>query len=120
MGYESKIYIVKRMTQHFGEVIAMFDLCKMGSESYLGTRFPGLFLEAKSPRFCFYHDESETAVDKDRYGEIVTKAADNAKVIHWLKLFLEKSPYYRAEMFLKALESIENSGITYEIYHYGY
>ena len=124
MGYESKIYVVQEYEPIFGterlgygDIIAVFDLCKMGYELYNGKSFRDLF---NQKRTCeFYADDGNTIIEEDCYGDEIEKA-DNAEVIAWLKEMTKGTDWYRAKLFYKFLLEIEKSGAAYSLYHYGY
>lgn len=125
MGYESKIYVVQPYADDFGDVIAMFDLCKMSYDPYNGTTFPGLFTIEKEDSYKIYQPDGNTPVKEDCYGDTVKRAENNQKVIEWLKAFCkgeggDKSAWYRAVVFRDFLISLEKTGWEYELYHYGY
>ena len=123
MGYESKIYVVqeyepfKEGIKPYGEVIAMFDLCKMGWDIYYRKSFRDLF---NQERTCdFYSDDGNTVIEEDCYGDEIQKA-DPKEVIKWLRAFIKDSDYWRANLFYKFLLEMEKSGNGYSLYHYGY
>lgn len=123
MGYESKIYVVQEWEPladgklGYGDVIAVFDLCKMGYDIYNGKSFRQLFNQART---CdFYADDGNTIIKEDCYGDEIEKA-DNAEVIAWMKEMTRGTDWYRAKLFYKFLLEIEKSGAAYSLYHYGY
>ena len=71
MGYESKIYICEKsgikdndgMT--YVQVIAMFDMCKMGNLINVFDRKTDCY---------FYADDGDTKVLEDKYGDALTEA----------------------------------------------
>lgn len=123
MGYESKIYVVQEYDPLFegrlgyGDIIATFDLCKMGYEIYNGKSFQQLF---NQDRTCdFYADDGNTIIKEDCYGDEIQKA-DPKEVIAWLKQMTEENSWYRAKLFYKFLLELEKTGADYSLYHYGY
>lgn len=125
MGYESKVYIVQESTSGYvdhdglvwGDVVAMFDLCRMGWESYYGKTFSQLF---DQERTCyFYSDDGNTQIVDDKYGDPIQKA-DKKEVIKWLRKFCKENEWYRAKLLLSCLETLEKSGEAYSVYHFGY
>ena len=123
MGYESKVYIVQEYEPliiselAYGSKLAMFDLCKMGYESYNRKTFSELFNQERTCQF--YADDFETSIEYDMYGDPVQKA-DNKELIKWLRKFCKENPYWRAKALLSCLESLEKSGEAYSVYHFGY
>lgn len=122
MGYESKVYIVQESKHQradrlpWGDVIAMFDLCKMNYWDYYGRSFPLLF---DQERTCeFYADDGNTIITKDNYGDSITKA-NNATVIKWMKRFVKENDWYRANALLATLLALEKNNVEYSLYHYG-
>lgn len=123
MGYESKIYVVEEYEPYmdgklgYGDVIAVFDLCKMGWEFHNGKTFRDLF---NQPRTCdFYADDGNTIIKEDCYGDEIEKA-DNAEVVAWLKAMTRGETWWRAKVFYKFLLEMEKTGMQYSLYHYGY
>ena len=125
MGYESKIYVIQEHgIPHndeglpYGEVLAMFDLCKMGYELYNGCSFRDLFSEERT---CFFYgDDGNTIIKEDCYGSPIEKARNNLEVIEWLKAMLKDEHYGRAKAFKKYLDALEKEGMEYSLYHFGY
>ena len=123
MGYESKIYVVEEYEPVFdgrlgyGDIIATFDLCKMGYDIYNGKSFRQLF---NQDRTCdFYADDGNTIIKEDCYGDEIQKA-DPEEVIAWLKQMTKDNSWYRAKVFYKFLLELEKTGVGYSLYHYGY
>jgi len=118
MGYESKIYIVRK-SEYFdwNEVIATFDLCKMGFEMYNGRTFRSLFTLPLGGDM--YGDDGNTPITEDCYGDEV-QGAEVADVLKWIKKFNKKNDYWRAEVFESLLESLASHEDNLYCYHYGY
>lgn len=122
MGYESRIYIVKKHAlipndAEWDEVIATFDLCKMGYDLIDGVSFRGLF---KAPVGCMYGDDGNTEIIEDCYGDDV-EGAPIRVVIHWLYKWLKTNDYGRAKVFYSLLKSMAKEiGGDLWCYHYGY
>lgn len=118
MGYESKIYITRKSKySDWNEVIATFDLCKMGWDIINGKTFRGLFTE---PVGTMYADDGNTEIHEDCYGDAV-EGAPIHDVINWISKWVYANDYGRARVFLNLLESMEAEidGDLY-CYHYGY
>ena len=107
MGYESKIYIVRKAGVIkdkngciYSQVIAMFNMCK----------FPALSKALKDkPETCyyFYADDGNTEVLEDCYGKPLTEATVKY-VIDLLEKEIEKGEdYWRIYPLLAALKQIE-------------
>ena len=122
MGYESKLYIVEKagirddngMT--YAQVIAMFDMCKMGD---LGNVF-----EDKTNCY-FYADDGNTKVLEDMYGDYL-REAEIKDVIYVLKEAVDAGESYRRIFpLLATLQTIYEQkldGMWQEVVvlHYGY
>lgn len=130
MGYESKVYVVKEYdseycTVHnrlpYGDIIAIFNLCKMSYDLICGKSFKDLFTEERT---CdFYADDGDTVIEEDCYGSAIKKAKDNSDVLDWLKKHCERhknDPWYREKAFRDFLKSLEKQQVTYSLYHFGY
>lgn len=71
MGYESKIYIGEKSSikdndgMTYVQVIAMFDMCKMGNLINVFDRKTDCY---------FYADDGNTKVLEDNYGDALTEA----------------------------------------------
>ena len=127
MGYESKIYIVQESPYHatnelpYGDVIAMFDLRKVGYNICYGKTFPSLFDEERT--CIFYADDGNTELTEDCYGDEITKA-DNHEVIRWLKADIKgrgvENAWHRENILLDTLLSLEKNNVEYSLYHFGY
>lgn len=118
MGYESRIYIAKRC-EYFAyyEVIAEFDLCKMGYDMYNGKTFRNLFtlpLEGD-----MYMDDGNTLITEDCYGDAV-EGAELTDVLDWLNEFNRHNDYWRAKVFADLLHTLNKYDTDLILYHYGY
>lgn len=71
MGYESKIYIGEKSSikdddgMTYVQIVAMFNMCKMGSL---------IDVFEKKTDCYFYADDGNTKVLKDKYGDALTEA----------------------------------------------
>lgn len=117
MGYESRLYIVKKCSQiNYAEKIAIFDCSCMGYNNGWKELF-------NKPFDCtLYLEDGDTEVEKDCYGEEL-KCADFSAVIEWLEKEVKKSDYRRLKPLLGLLKSFDLSQWTdgeMLIVHYGY
>ena len=119
MGYESKIFVVKKSNLHpepdgvYAEVIASIRLSKIGGR-------PACF---KRPTNCFiYADDGDTHITKDEYGDPLYECSVN-ECFHWLQDTMMKAGgdywrYYILDGILRGIpESIEDKLVCL---HYGY
>ena len=118
MGYESKIYVVEKFGvknnngKQYGQVIAMYDMCKFGD-------FCDIF---KTTTDCFiYADDGDTEITKDKYDMPLMETSINV-VIEYLENYVQTQDYYRRinpllEM-LKAIKQDDWKDIV--VLHYGY
>lgn len=125
MGYESRVYIVKKSGLYsraddgsrkcWAEKISMFNMCKAGD-------FPSVF---KKETTCYiYDDGGDAQVLKDCYDKPLTEASVD-DVIQWLETEGEKEDYWRFTVLLETLMAIKKSynGRSIEniaVLHYGY
>lgn len=122
MGYESKIYVVKKglispdeNRKYWAEVISMF-VCEI----------PGLhqIFKKKSDLFIF-SDDGETKIYKDAYGDDITEATIS-EVIGFLESKIEnENSCPRIRPLLALLKSFESDGCKdlvclHYCLHYGY
>lgn len=114
MGYESKIYFVKKTNlyyedKRYAQIIAMIDLSKAG----------GIEKNFRITSDCYIYAESgNTMVTADRYGEEL-KEADINEVIEWVEKTPDRTQYARLDILLDMLKIFKKYGdIT--IIHYGY
>lgn len=122
MGYESKIYIAEKGTlkdndgMTYARIIAMFDMCKIGSLRNI--------FEDKTDCY-FYADDGNTRVLEDRYGNALTEATVE-DVLYVLEEAVENGENYRRIFpLLSALKTIheqQKDGRWGEVVvlHYGY
>ena len=118
MGYESKIYVTRKSEySDWNEVIATFDLCKMGYDLIDGKPFRQLFNE---PLGCLYGDDGNTKLCEDCYGDAI-EGAPIENVADWIGKWLKVNDYWRARVFHKLLnELIKDCDGELWCYHYGY
>ena len=144
MGYESKLYIVKEYEPYIegelgcGDLVAVFDLSKMGYEKYNGKSFSGLFNQERTCKIyavdseigvpdkcyrCKTYEKRDTLITRDCYGANVKKA-DMNELIAWLQEMLKDEFYWRAKVLLETLLEIKKcepeNGASVSVYHYGY
>lgn len=124
MGYESKIYIIKK-TNHswseesemkYAEVLAMFDMSKFYELS-------DWFRNKPATKHYIYADDGNTKIIEDCYGDAL-KEASVKEVIDKLEKIVENGEDYR-RIFpllatLKAFEAQSNHWGDIAVLHYGY
>lgn len=122
MGYESKIYIAEKSNlkdndgMTYAQVIAMFDMCKMGNLINVFDRKTDCY---------FYVDDGNTKVLEDKYGDALTEA-EIEDFIYVLEEAVENGENYR-RIFpllstLKTIDEQQKDGRWKDIVllHYGY
>lgn len=124
MGYESRLYVMKRSEYAYvsgdGEEkrdifaieIARFDMCKMAPS------FRDLFTE---PTDFDVYGEGDGPIGVDCYGDELAYAPAS-KVAEWLEAEVERSDYRRLRPLLAFLVSAEAESWDGElvVVHYGY
>lgn len=98
---------------NYGEIIARFDLCKIGYDS-----FYDIF---KTPiEYEIFAEDNNHKTNTDNYGDHI-KSADFSTVIDWLETNGRKMNYRRIAPFLAMLKGFDLSAWKdLEIVHYGY
>ncbi|MCI8378658.1 MAG: hypothetical protein HFH72_09090 [Lachnospiraceae bacterium] len=117
MGYESRVYIMRKSNSMggFAEEIAKFNCRGMS-----GNGWRELF--SKPIDYKIFADDGNTEFDEDKYGEHL-KYADFPTVIAWLEREVEKEDYRRLKPLLSLLKGFDLSQWTdgeMQIVHYGY
>lgn len=122
MGYESKLYIVQRSSlkdnngMTYASVLAMFDMCKMGSLIDVFEKKTDLY---------FYGSDGNTRILEDMYGDPIREAKIE-DVIDVLEEAVENGDNYRRIFpLLAALKTFyeqQEDGIwdKLAVLHYGY
>lgn len=123
MGYESKIYIVEKCScfenddgMTYAQVIAMFNMCNMGSLINV--------FEKKTDCF-FYADDGNTKVLEDKYGDTL-KEAEIEDFIYVLEEAIDSGETYRRIFpLLSTLKTIyeqqkDGKWKNIVLLHYGY
>ena len=122
MGYESKIYIGEKSSikdndgMTYVQVIAMFNMCKMGSLINV--------FEKKTDCY-FYADDGNTKVLEDCYGDLLTEA-EIKDFIYVLREAIDNGETYRRIFpllaFLETIYEQQRDGKWKNIVllHYGY
>lgn len=122
MGYESKIYICEKgnikdndgMT--YAQVIAMFNMCKMGNLINVFNRKTDCY---------FYADDGNTKVLEDKYGDALTEA-EIEDFIYILEDAVDSGENYRRIFpLLSTLQTIyeqqkDGKWKNIVLLHYGY
>lgn len=122
MGYESKIYIGKKsgikdndgMT--YVEIIAMFDMCKMGNLINVFDRKTDCY---------FYADDGNTKVLEDSYGDALTEAEIEDFIYVLEEAVSSGEDYRRIFPLLSTLQTIyeqqkDGTWKNIVLLHYGY
>lgn len=115
MGYESRVYIVKKsMESNYAEEIAKFNCRGMadGWTNLFDKPFVG----------DLYADDGNTLITEDKYGKEL-KYTDFPSVIAWLEKEVEKDDYRRLKPLLSLLKGFDLSQWQdgeMQIVHYGY
>ena len=122
MGYESKIYIGEKSSikdndgMTYVQVIAMFDMCKMGNLINIFDRKTDCY---------FYADDGNTKVLEDRYGDALTEA-EIEDFIYVLEEAVDSGENYRRIFpLLSTLQTIyeqqkDGRWKNIVLLHYGY
>ena len=120
MGYESKIYIVRKGNflgdngKCFAEKIAEFNLCKVYGISNI--------LRRKPKTDCYiYMDDGDTEILEDCYGDELTECKPDELVKYIEKDIEENGTYWRYNLILATLRelvTLNDSQIC--CLHYGY
>lgn len=120
MGYESKIYVVRKCGlsgdngKSFAQKVAEFDLCKVYGISDTLRRMP--------KTDCYiYADDGNTEIIEDRYGEELTECTPE-KLVELIENDIEKGgEYWRYNLILATLRELVkfNDNKIYCL-HYGY
>ena len=122
MGYESKIYIGEKSSMKdndgmtYVQVIAMFDMCKMGNLINVFDRKTDCY---------FYADDGNTKVLEDKYGDALTEA-EIEDFIYVLEEAVDSGENYRRIFpLLSTLQTIyeqqkDGRWKNIVLLHYGY
>ena len=122
MGYESKIYIGEKSSikdndgMTYVQVIAMFDMCKMGNLINVFNRKTDCY---------FYADDGNTKVLEDKYGDALTEA-EIEDFIYVLEEAVDSGENYRRIFpLLSTLQTIyeqqkDGRWKNIVLLHYGY
>lgn len=122
MGYESKIYIGEKSSlkdnngMTYVQVIAMFDMCKMGNLINVFDRKTDCY---------FYADDGNTKVLEDKYGDALTEA-EIEDFIYVLEEAVDSGENYRRIFpLLSTLQTIyeqqkDGKWKNIVLLHYGY
>ena len=122
MGYESKIYIGEKSSlkdndgMTYVQVIAMFDMCKMGNLINVFDRKTDCY---------FYADDGNTKVLEDKYGDALTEA-EIEDFIYVLEEAVDSGENYRRIFpLLSTLQTIyeqqkDGRWNNIVLLHYGY
>ena len=122
MGYESKIYIGEKRGikdndgRTYVQVIAMFDMCKMGNLINVFDRKTDCY---------FYADDGDTKVLEDKYGDALTES-EIEDFIYVLEEAVDSGENYRRIFpLLSTLQTIyeqqkDGRWKNIVLLHYGY
>ena len=118
MGYESKLYVVNKHhwiweDKPWGEVIAMFDLCKVSNLNFI--RYPA------TDCYIYADNSYGTKITEDAYGEPLSEIPIK-DAIQMLEDAIKKEKYYRRYKpcldLLKGFNPDDWADLV--VLHYGY
>lgn len=127
MGYESRVYIISKCKiSEYSEVVAMIDLGKLDNSDFYD-------LFTCPIDFRAYHDDGNTLIREDRYGDLCSYAYLH-DVLEWLKPYYKEQKkiyngkyrmYRRLRPLYELLKSFDNPQWVNQsndilILHYGY
>lgn len=113
MGYESRLYVVDKHCENYGEVIAMFNLCAIPSVSTKMMHYP-------KTNLYIYAEDGGTKIIKDCYGKPLTEIPIK-DAISIIEEAAADSSYRRFEPCLNMLKGFElNRWHNLVVLHYGY
>lgn len=124
MGYESRVFIVKRMEYTYNDKswiycdeFARFDLEKMGYETVDGQYFREVFTRPIDFDIFPY----DFATREDMYGDHC-RYAFVGEVVEWLSESEVARDWIKANMFFRCLKTIQSmpDGDSFIVVHYGY
>lgn len=122
MGYESKLYIVRKSNhwqeegKRFAEKIAEFNMCKFRD---LADK-----MRNQPKTDCYiYADDGNTMILEDCYGEKLTEATPKFVIAVLEKILANGEDYWRIYpllAFLQSLEQMIGQDENIVVLHYGY
>ena len=123
MGYESKLYVVRKSKnfygedKRYGEKIAEFDMCKFYALSDKLRKQPNTD--------CYvYADDGNTRIIEDCYGEELTEATPKFVIDVLEKILADGEDYWRIYPLLAFLKSLVEQKIWQSenivVLHYGH
>lgn len=112
MGYESRLYVVRKSCGDWAEVIAMINLCKVYKASDKMRRYP--------ETNCFIYVGNE-AVTEDAYGERLKEIPLDDAISIIKEAWRTDEDYDRYFIALELLTAFKNSDYkNVVVLHYGY
>lgn len=121
MGYESRLYVVEKSScvceedMRYGEVIAMFNLCKVPTVARVMHNYP--------PTDTFIYDSSgNDKILEDCYGESL-KEIPLGDAVEIIETAMQEEDYRRflpCYVMLKSLQLNKNHWREIVVLHYGY
>lgn len=128
MGYESKIYFMRRFENspfNWADEVATFDLCKLGY-SHAAQEFISCFdTETDYGVWDYSEEKGEYLAREDCYGDALTYASDVPRLIAATKELIAETeaedgqPYWRLLPFLAMLKAMAEYDDV-QVVHYGY
>lgn len=118
MGYESKLYIVRKAHRFlderiYAERIAEFRLCKCPQVADCMSKQP--------VTDCYiYADDGNTHIIEDRYGDKLTEAPLSTVIAAIEKAMQDGDDYWRFPPVLAALKAFEAQNMNLTVLHFGY
>lgn len=122
MGYESRIYVVDKKdpfigdTECWGEIIAMFNMCK----------YPPIadFMREQPKTNCYiFADDGNTKITEDKYDEPLTEASLDDVIKILVKELENGDCYRRTSPLLNMLRGLNEKSYQFNnlvVLHYGY
>lgn len=113
MGYESRLFVVKKYGTGWAEVMGMINMCKVYPMSDVMRRYP-------KTECYIYMSDGQTKIEEDMYGEKLKEIPlDEAIMI--VERAQNKDPgYVRYEICLDMLRAFQKYSGDLVVLHFGY
>lgn len=114
MGYESRLFVVRKGATNWAEVIGMIDLCKAYAVSDKMRNYP-------DTEYYIYSNDGNTKITEDCYGKPLKEIPLDDAINIIKQAWKNDSDYDRYYIALQMLMAFKNSAYNnVVILHYGY
>lgn len=113
MGYESRLFVVRKFGTGYAEVMGMIDMCKVYPMSDVMRRYP-------ATECYIYTSDGQNKIEEDMYGEKLREIPLDEAIMIVERAQNIDPDYVRYEICLNVLRAFQKYSDNLVVLHFGY